>query len=131
MSSLYETVNNKNIIDIKINELNKSLFNKYDPSILQELFSLIDKKQSILLTISTINEASNMNIGDNSINLNAAVILRKSISSKINLLTNLINDNDINLNKVDIQKQRDKYYKEYLSLNYNITKNDLMINIDN
>jgi hypothetical protein len=129
MPYLFELLTDKTMIDIKIGEIKSILKHEQNDSLAQELFRLFELKQSKLLYISTANNTSKLNIGENEINVATALIIRKTIKEKIDILTDMINNKDCRLDKIELQKQRDRYYDEYVLLSMGIKRNDLTITI--
>jgi hypothetical protein len=117
------------MIDTKIDEIKSILKYEQNDSLAQELFRLFELKQSKLLYISAANNTSKLNIGENEINITTALIIRKTIKEKIDILTDMINNKDCSLDKMELQKQRDRYYDEYILLSMGIKRNDLTITI--
>jgi hypothetical protein len=129
MPYLFELLTDKTMIDIKISEIKSILKHEQKDSLAQELFRLFELKQSKLLYISAANNTSKLNIGENEINITTALIIRKTIKEKIDILTDMINNKDCSLDKMELQKQRDRYYDEYILLSMGIKRNDLTITI--
>jgi hypothetical protein len=129
MPYLFELLTDKTMIDTKIDEIKSILKYEQNDSLAQELFRLFELKQSKLLYISAANNTSKLNIGENEINITTALIIRKTIKEKIDILTDMINNKDCSLDKMELQKQRDRYYDEYILLSMGIKRNDLTITI--
>lgn len=127
MPYLFELLTDKTMIDIKISEIKSILKHEQKDSLAQELFRLFELKQSKLLYISAANNTSKLTIGENEINITTALIIRKTIKEKIDILTDMINNKDCCLDKMELQKQRDRYYDEYILLSMGIKRNDLTI----
>jgi len=47
----------------------------------------------------------------------------------MDILTAMINNKDSHLDKIELQRQRDRYHDEYVLLSMGIKKNDLTITI--
>lgn len=129
MSYLFELLTDKIMLDTKINEIKSILEYEQNDNIAQELFSLLELRQSKIINISTANSISRLNIGGNEINISTAIIIRKTIKEKMDILTAMINNKDSHLDKIELQRQRDRYHDEYVLLSMGIKKNDLTITI--
>jgi hypothetical protein len=71
-----------------------------------------------------------MNVGGTEISVSTVIIIRNTIKEKIDLLTSMIDNKDCNLDKIELQRQRDKYYSEYILLTMGINRNDLTVTIE-
>lgn len=129
MEYLSEVLSKKKILDKKINEIKKILQTTQTEKLAKELYDLLDKRQSELLKIRAANTASKISIGGNEVSIDTAVIIRDTIKEKINVLTTLINNEECVLDKVELQNQRDVYYKDYILLVMGIERNDLQVRI--
>lgn len=130
MAYLFELVSDYNILSKKIKEIKDILVYKQTEDLAQELFSLLELKQSKLLHITEANNLSKMNVGGTEISVSVVIIIRNTIKEKIDLLTSMINNKECNLDKIELQRQRDKYYSEYTLLTMGINKNDLIVTIE-
>lgn len=129
MFYLKEIIYQKRMIDDKIIELRSILQEEQSDDLAQELFLLIEQRQNLLLKIQTANNASTLNIGGTDVTISTALIIRETINEKITVLTNLINNRECNLNKMELQKQRDKHFEEYTLLSMGIERNDLQVQV--
>jgi len=130
MSYLFEFVARKDIINQKLSEIKNIIQYEQHDKLADELISLIDEKQAILLDINSANTLSKINIGGNEISIAAALIIRKTIKNKIDVLTELITNKNCELDKIELQSQRDNYFMEYMLLTMGINRNDLSVEID-
>jgi hypothetical protein len=93
-------------------------------STLNTIFELIDKFQSYFILITRHNNNTKLKVGDAEVTIQDAVILRKTVEDKMNILTNIINKPDSGINVLGIMEQRDKLMEEYILLNSAIEKSD-------
>lgn len=126
---LMEVIANKRIIDKKISELRKLLSIKQTDELAQELMDLLEQKQTKCININSANEQSSISLGGTDLSVNVAVMIRDTISEKISILTELINDPECTLDKLNLQKQRDKHFDEYILINMSIQRNDLNVTV--
>mgnify|MGYP007082006546 FL=1 len=126
---LKELVCEKAMLNKKIVELESILHHEATEAVTQALLEAIDLKQSKLLSIYSVNHKSKINIGDSKVDINIAVIIRNTIQQKMDVLTNLINDNSCILDKLGLMEQRDQYNGQLVLLNIGILKNDLSVEI--
>jgi len=119
----------KEMLKRKISELKNII--KYDTtdSITNELFVQLELLQAKNININTINNQIKIKLGGKDVDISTTVILRDTAKEKINILTSLIIDNKSKLDKVELIKQRDDIYEEYVLLSNEITLNDLNVNI--
>jgi len=119
----------KEMLKKKISELKNII--KYDTtdSITNELFVQLELLQAKNININTINNQIKIKLGGKDVDISTTVILRDTAKEKINILTSLIIDNKSKLDKVELIKQRDDIYEEYVLLSNEITLNDLNVNI--
>jgi hypothetical protein len=127
MTQLAELLLQKNVIKKKILELQDILYNTQTDILANELVELLEQKQSILINIHRANTASKLNIGGTKVDIATAVIIRDSIFEKITYLTDLIQNKDCSLDKLELMKQRDKYFEEHILISMGIQKNDLNV----
>jgi hypothetical protein len=130
MPYLMEVVEKKNILDRKIAELTYILKVNQDNDLAKKLFSLVEERQSVILNIRAANNVSTINIGGKDVSIATAVEIRKTIKSKIDILTKLIEDENCGLNKIELQSQRDSFYEEYVLLTMGINRNDLQVKVN-
>jgi len=126
---LKELVCEKTMLDKKIVELEAILHHEATEAVTKALLESVDIRQNKLLSIYSVNHKSKINIGDTKVDINTAIIIRNTIQQKMDILTNLINDNNCILDKLELMNQRDLYYEQIILLNINILKNDLSIEI--
>ena len=127
MPLLFEILTDKKMLDTKIEEIKSILLYEQTDDLAQELFALLELRQSKILNIIKANSVSKLNIGGTEIDITTAVVIRNTIKEKIDFLTDMINNKDCNLNKIELQQQRDKHYSEYVLLSMGIKRNDLTV----
>lgn len=126
---LAEIIAQKRILDKKIKEVKEILQHEQSDKLSQELFALLELRQSKLLNIEAANHASKINIGGTEVSIAVAIQLRNTIKEKIDVITSLIGNQACELDKIELQQQRDRYYDEYVLLTMGITRNDLKVTI--
>lgn len=124
-SLIYE----KAMLEKKIYELKNIIKCDATDSVAQELFAQIELLQAKNINISTINNQIKLNLGGKEVPIATAVVLRDTTKEKIDILTSLIVDNGCKLDKVELIKQRDSIYEEYVLLSNEITLSDLNVKI--
>jgi hypothetical protein len=129
MAQLTEILLQKDVINKKISELQNILLNTQTENLASELVELLEKKQNALINIHRANTASHINIGGTKVDITTAVIIRDSIAEKISYLTALIQNQDCSLDKLELMKQRDKYFEEHILISMGIQKNDLNVTL--
>ena len=124
-SLIYE----KAMLKRKVSELKNII--KYDATdtIAKELFAQLELLQAKNININTINNQIKIKLGGKEVGISTAVVLRDTTKEKINILTSLIVDNESKLDKVELIKQRDDIYEEYILLSNEITLSDLNVKI--
>ncbi len=130
MVYLAEVVAQKIIFDKKIKEVKRMLQYEQTEKLAQELFALLELRQSKILNIEVANNVSKISLGGTEVTISTAIIIRDTIKEKIDVLTTLINNKDCGLDKVELQGQRDKYYDEYVLLTMGVTRNDLQVKVE-
>jgi len=58
-----------------------------------------------------------------------AIIIRDGIADKVSYTTELIDNPDSTLDKLELMKQRDRYFEEYTLIDMGIQKNDLNVTL--
>lgn len=126
---LYELVTQNKTLDIKIKELKSILDDELRDEVAQELLDLIEIKQSKIISISIANNKSEITIGSTTTSVTAAVVIRDTIQKKIDLLTDMINSKDNKLDKLNLIRQRDKFFDEHVFIDMAIKRNDLAVSL--
>lgn len=126
---LYELVAQNRALDIKIRELKSILDDELRDEVAQELLDLIEIKQSKIISISIANNKSEITIGSTTTSVTAAVVIRDTIQKKIDLLTDMINSKDNKLDKLNLIRQRDKFFDEHVFIDMAIKRNDLAVSL--
>lgn len=127
--TLAEVIAQKRVLDKKIKEIKHILQKEQTDALTEELLSLLESRQRKMLNIEAANNASTIKLGATDVKISAAIQLRKTIKEKIDFLTSLITNDDCRLDKLELQKQRDKCYEEYIILTVGITRNDLEVTL--
>jgi len=129
MAQLMEVLAQKRMVDQKVDELQEILLKEQNDDVAAELITLLDSRQSHLINIHRANIASKINVGGTDIDIATAVIIRDSIADKVSYTTELIENPDSTLDKLELMKQRDRYFEEYTLLEMGIQKNDLNVTL--
>lgn len=126
---LIEVLDQKKIIDQKIDELKTILLSDPNPDdeLAQRLINLLDLKQGKLMNINSANNQSKIKVGTVELSVANAVIIRDTIKEKIGLISQLIMSKDCGLDKVSLMDQRDKYFEEHTLINTCIIKSDTTV----
>ena len=127
---LIELVYKKDLIETKIKELCVILQSNHSDEIAEKLYGLLNEKQNITMQLHRVNITSKISIGSAEIDVASAITVRDTMLKKINIITSLINNLSCELDKLELQKQRDAIHAEYSILANEITKNDLMVSVD-
>ena len=116
-------------IDQKIDELQEILLKEQNDEIAAELITLLDDRQAHNINIHRANIASKINIGGSDMDIATAIIIRDGIADKVSYTTELIDNPDSTLDKLELMKQRDRYFEEYTLIDMGIQKNDLNVTL--
>lgn len=129
MTQLYEVLAHKKILDKKIKELRKLLSIEQDEDLAEELLATLELKQSKLITIHLSNKDTKISIGETELDIATAVIIRDTIKERINYVTDLISNPECHLNKLELMRQREKYFEEYVIISSRILQSDVNLKI--
>lgn len=119
----------KEMLKKKISELKNIMSYNTIDDIAQELFAHIELLQAKKININAINDKIKINIGGKEVGITTVIILRDTAKNKTDILTSLIVDNECKLDKIELMKQRDDIYEEYVLLSNKIILNDLNVKI--
>lgn len=119
----------KEMLKRKVSELKNIIKHDATDAIANELFAQLELLQSKNININTINNQIKIKLGGKDVNVSTAVTLRDTTKEKINILTGLIIDNECKLDKVELIKQRDNIYEEYVLLSNEIKLSDLNVRV--
>jgi len=106
-----------------------TLTNEQINSVVKYLLKCIEDTQNIYLILNKVNSQTTISIGTSKIDVNKAVIIRDTISKKINLITNLLENNKL-LDVINLIGDRDPLLAEYNSINNAIRIADWSVKID-
>ena len=129
MAQLMEVLAQKRMLDQKIDELQEILSKEQNDDIAAELITLLDDRQAHSINIHRANIASKINIGGSDMDIATAIIIRDGIADKVSYTTELIDNPDSTLDKLELMKQRDRYFEEYTLIDMGIQKNDLNVTL--
>ncbi len=96
---------------------------------MKKLLSLLDKHRSHLILLNKINNETEISVGDSQLSLANAIIILKTINSKIAMLDSLIDNKDCALDIIDLMEQRDKLLEEYTVISKEIKYQEWRIDI--
>jgi hypothetical protein len=119
---LGEMINEMQHLEFKITQLEQLFFKvaKSDSDkaneIIKKLFDHIDKYRSHLIILNKLNNEKEITIGDSKINLANAVLLKKTLKHKIELLNKLIVDDTSYTDVQSLIENRDKFHLEYKTI---------------
>lgn len=126
---LTEVLAHKRFLDQKIEELRGILKIHQTDALATKLMELLEQRQARRIHINASNEASNINLGGTEVSINVAVMIRDTIKEKMELLTDMINNPDCSLDKLELMNQRDKYFNEYVLIGMGIQRNDFNVKV--
>jgi len=126
---LVEVIAHKNFIKQKLSEVSRCLETNQTEELAAEFMDLLEQLQTKLININSANQQSTLNLGGMDIPISVAVIIRDTMKSKMDVLTNLIDNPDCKLSKLDLIRQRDNYFNEYILMSMGIQKNDLSVRV--
>ena len=112
-----------------LNNNGSSLNHEQVDVVVKYLLSCIEEIQNICLILNKVNSQTVISIGTSKIDVNKAVIIRDTISKKINLITNLLKNNKL-LDVINLIGDRDTLLAEYNSINNAIRMADWSVKID-
>ena len=118
----------KNIGDLR-NILRKANYKDAD-KILSEIYNIADEYRNVLVKIDQINRDAVLTIESNSMDLSTAVIIKKSIMSKIDLLSDLIeNDNYDVMDRLGYIEKRNREIESLDLLNFHMRSLEMTLEI--
>lgn len=126
---LAEVLADKKYLDQKIQELKTAIDRKPNDNLVQELLALIELRQARMLSIAAANNTSVIRLGDTEVTINVAIEIRDTIKEKMDILTSMIANEDSGLDIITLQRQRDKYQREYALITLGINHNDLKVTL--
>ena len=129
MTQLYEVLSHKKVLDKKIKELRRLLSVEQDEDLTAELLAALELKQGKSISIHLSNKNTIIDIGETKLDIATAVIIRDTIKEKINYITELINNIECRLNKIELIRQRDRYFEEYILIDTRILQSDINLKI--
>lgn len=117
----------KTNIKLQIDELKKFLLTEEASGSINKVtnmvFDLEDKLQQYIVALSISNNDTTIQVGKSEINIATAVILRNNTQKKINVLTELI-ENNINIDIFNLIEQRNGFLEEFILLDKAIKESD-------
>lgn len=132
---LREKLDERILLNQKISELRKKLSSEFVQEteangIVVVLLDYINQLQTINLILNQANTQSKIKVGTTELTLSTAIELRKAIKLKIDVITDLIDNNNKNLDIISLQRQRDGLIKEFISIDSTIRQLDWRVSID-
>lgn len=97
---------------------------------LNKLFGLEDKYQQYSVALDEINRATEIEFGNSKIIMTNILKLRDTTSNKINVFTDLIENDKSSLDIVNLMEQRTKLVEEYILLSKAVSVSDWQVEID-
>jgi len=123
----------KNNIKLQIDELKKFLLTEEASGninkVTNTIFELEDKLQQYVVALSISNGETIIQVGKSKINIDTAVVLRNTTQKKINVLTELI-ENNINIDIFNLMEQRDSFFEEHILLDKAIKESDWKVELE-
>lgn len=99
-------------------------------SIVSKIYEFIDERQQQLFTIDKINRSVQVKIGSSKTPLSTAIMLRKTVGRKIDVLTSLIEAcKDSKFSIVQLMENKDRLLAEYDILTSAIKNKDWTVEI--
>ena len=127
---LIDLLDKLDMLKTKIGELKSILVFEQSEALANSLYELIQEKQRLLVDIQRVNSSSSITIANTKVNVATAIIIRDTMAEKMNIITDLIKNPECKLDKLELQRQRDTIYAEYVVMEWAITANDLNVNIN-
>lgn len=124
-TKMHEILVLKKFIDIKISDSKLKLKTCPNDKLINELFTLLDKAQKYNRSIVESNIETKINVGKTKTDIDAIVRVRNTLQQKINIISDLIISNSVDLDTVTLSKQRDSLIDEFIFLDGVIKKFDL------
>ena len=123
----------KKNIKLQIDELKKFLLTEEASGsinkVINTVFDLEDKLQQYIVALSISNNDTTIQVGKSEINIATAVILRNNTQKKINVLTELI-ENNINIDIFNLIEQRNGFLEEFILLDKAIKESDWKVELE-
>ncbi len=123
----------KKNLKLQINELKRYLHTEEASGNINKttntLFELEDKLQQYVVALNISNNETMIKVGKSEINIVTAVILRNTTQKKINVLTELI-ENNINIDIFNLMDQRNSFFEEYILLDKAIKESDWKVELE-
>ena len=98
--------------------------------VINSIFKLFDKYQNLSILIERSNLSNEVEIGKSKLSVSNAVKLRRTVSEKIRVLTDVIGNGDPMINVPNLIDQRDKLIEEHILLDNVIKQSDWGVEID-
>jgi hypothetical protein len=126
---LAELLIKKKWLDKKVEELEALLLSSEDDDIASKLFVLLEERQNKILSIRAANDTSKLKLGDNTITVAQALIIKETLNKKINVITNLLEECPRKLDVLTLMEQREALIKDWAVLHVAVMNNDLNVTI--
>lgn len=126
---LRDLIYQKEMLEKKIIELRNIMHYDVSENIAQELFVQLELLQAKKVNLNAVNNQVKLDLGGKKVIISTAIIIRDTMKDKMNILTDLITDNECQLDKLTLMKQRDDIYEEYSLLSHKIVSSDLSVKI--
>ena len=122
----------RKLLKIKINELKENIlcFTDEQDELIKQLLILLDKLQTTNLVLHKVNSESIISIAGTQLALSTAIELRKTLKSKIDMMSDLISSSKGTLNLLALMEQRDGVLEEFMVIDSAIKQADWNIKIE-
>ena len=129
---LLQKLDEKKLLKIKIVELKKNVlrFTVDQDELIKNLLILFDKLQTINLILNKVNSESILNIAGTELSLSTAVEIRRTLQSKIDIISELINAGGDTLDLMILIEQTDSIIEEFVIIDTAIRQADWNIKIE-
>jgi hypothetical protein len=128
-----ELILRKKNLKLQIDELKKFLLTEEASGNINKTtnttFELEDKLQQYIVALSISNNETMIQVGKSKINIATAVMLKNTTQKKINVLTELI-ENNINIDIFNLMEQRNIFFEEHMLLDKTIKESDWKVELE-
>jgi hypothetical protein len=129
MIQLYELLKQKELLDLRIEELEGVLCDSFNKDFYDEYMQLIELRQNKVINIISANAKSTITVSGTEIPISIAIVLRDGLFYKVEMISKIINrTEDVNLLK-ELNRVRERLHSEYSLLDMAITNNDIGVSI--
>jgi len=131
-----EIVQRKEYLKLKISEIKRNLKELADSDIepqnqgalysnlLDQLFTMLSKLQSHRALLDQENSSTEIQVGESTISVLDAVHIRRTIKTKIDILTDVMNNINKAIGHADLIDKRDQLMDDYIAVDRKIKESD-------